>query len=130
MFSSICQRCRSSATASEIHTKKRETVSRYMIFEECCHHRVLQERTQPASKDCYLYKDTMTRLLTSISLRSTLAAVDFLNSLARKPFGILLNQKRNLYLHDFVWYREKNVYNVFCLSVMIYRANVIMHFGC
>lgn len=37
----------------------------------------------------YLCKDMMTRLLTSISFRSTLdtmAAVDFLNNLARKPF--------------------------------------------
>lgn len=36
---------------------------------------------------------------------------------------------RNLYFHDIVWY-QLHVYNVFCLSVMIYRANVLMHFGC
>lgn len=73
----------------------------------------------------------MTRLLTSISLRSTLdtmAALDFLNSLAKnkqnktkkkkkqEPFWgrlFLLHQKEKpFYLHDVVWYQE-NVYNVF-----------------
>lgn len=56
-----------------------------IILEECCQHHILQVWTWPASKDCYLYKDMMTRLLTSISFRSTLdtmAAVDFLKSLA------------------------------------------------
>lgn len=60
-----------------------------IVFKEGCQHHVLQEWTRPASKDCYLCKDPMTRLLTSISFRSTLdtlAAVDFFNNLARQPF--------------------------------------------
>lgn len=88
-----------------------------IIFEECCWNAaVLQERTWPASKDCYLYNDLMTRLLTSISLRSTLdtmAALDFLNSLAKNknkkkphknPFmgsSVSITPKRETFL--FTW---------------------------
>lgn len=63
----------------------------------------------------------MTRLLTSISLRSTLdiAAVDILNSTAIQPSEVFVyskNQKRNLYLHDIVWYQK--MYMMYCVYLL------------
>lgn len=66
-----------------------------IIFEEHCLHHVLKVWIWPGSKDCYLYKDMMTRLLTSISLRSTLDMMDSFNNLnpLRSPVSIKPKEK-------------------------------------
>lgn len=80
-------------------------------------------RTRLASRDSYLYKDMMTTCF-RLSLRSTLdaaAATDVLISLAVKP-AVGCFSKIETFFFIFFCY-QKNVYDAFCLYIMIYRAN-------